>query len=174
MIDRKFEQYFALFLILVGVGLRLLPHPANFTPLTALALLAGATLPVGVAISVPLIAIIASDLVLGTHGLFWLVWVSFALTVLIGFRVARSGKPAPLLVGTVAGSLLFFVATNLGVFFFENMYPHTWEGLQSCFFLALPFFRNSLLGDLFYSGAFFGIFYLAKNGLFSAKPLSKV
>jgi len=77
MNDKKSGQFFALFLILAGMGLRLLPHPANFTPLTALAIFSGAVLPPGAALTVPLLAMMASDLVVGPHSLYWLVWGAF-------------------------------------------------------------------------------------------------
>ena len=46
-------------------------------------------------------------------------------------------------------SFSFFIISNLGVWFFH--YPHTFSGLLTCFTLAIPFFVNSLAGDLFYS-----------------------
>ena len=163
MNDKRFEQYFALFLILIGMGVRLVPHAANFTPLTALALFSGTVLSPGAALTVPLAAMMASDLVIGPHDLFWLVWGSFFLTVCIGFWVKQNPGIRNILLGTFAGSLLFFVLTNLGVFLFENMYPKNQAGLAECFVMALPFFRSSLLGDFFYSGVLFGIFYWVKN-----------
>ena len=170
MNDKRFEQYFALFLILIGVGVRLLPHPGNFTPLTAVAIFSGTVLSSGMALTVPLVAMMASDLVIGTHGLFWLVWASFLLTVFIGFWVRKNQKTSTIILGTLAGSILFFVLTNLGVFLFQNMYPKNFAGFVECYTMALPFFRNSLLGDFFYTAVFFGIFHLAKKG-FSCRQI---
>ena len=163
MTERKLEQFIAFFLILAGIGVRLLPHPANFTPLTAIALFSGTVLTPGMALTVPVIAMMASDLILGPHELFWLTWGSFFLTVWIGFRVRQNQKTTTIFLGTLAGSVLFFILTNLGVFLFQNMYPKNFPGLIECYAMALPFFRNALLGDFFYSFVFFGIFYLAKN-----------
>ena len=56
MTNKNFEQFAAFLLILIGVGVRLLPHPANFTPVTAVALFSGAILSPGLALTVPFIA----------------------------------------------------------------------------------------------------------------------
>ena len=165
MTEKKSEQFIALLLILAGIGVRLLPHPANFTPLTAIALFSGTVLSPGLALSVPLIAMMASDLVLGPHPLCWLVWGSFILTVGVGFWVKRNQKIQTIFLGTAAGSILFFILTNFGVFWFQNMYAKNWTGLADCYLMAVPFFRNSLLGDLFYSAVFFGIYAMATHSL---------
>jgi hypothetical protein len=51
-------------------------------------------------------------------------------------------------------SVLFYLATNLEVWWVSGLYPHTREGLISCFTLAIPFFRNSLLSTWFFLGVF--------------------
>jgi hypothetical protein len=40
------------------------------------------------------------------------------------------------------------------------MYPRSFSGLMECYLLAIPFFRNTILGDLFYTGVFFGSYEL--------------
>jgi len=161
--ENRQQQFLAFFLVFAGVLFRLLPHPENFTPVTAAALFAGVALPAGLAIFVPLLVMVISDLVIGPHPLFWLVWGCFFLTTLIGVRVRNEAQPGKIVLATVAGSTLFFVLTNLGVFLFQGMYPKNFSGLADCYILALPFFRNSLLGDLFFSFCFFGSFVLAKH-----------
>ncbi len=163
MTERKFQQTAALLLILAGILIRVLPHPANFTPLTALALFSGTVLSPGLALTVPVAAMIASDLVLGPHPLFWLTWGCFLLTVLIGFWVRNRRSVLRIAAGTLAGSVLFFLLTNLGVFLFQDFYEKSWTGLAQCYAMALPFFRNSLLGDIFYTAVFFGVWHLAGN-----------
>jgi len=37
-----------------------------------------------------------------------------------------------------------------------NMYPHTIGGLWVCFLAGLPFYRNQILGDAFYTAAIGG------------------
>jgi hypothetical protein len=36
------------------------------------------------------------------------------------------------------------------------MYPPTWAGLEACYVAALPFFRDTLMGDLSYAAIMFG------------------
>jgi hypothetical protein len=152
------EQFIALALIALGVAFRVLPHPDNFTPTTAIALFAGVVLPARLAFTVPLFIMMGSDLFLGLHPLFWLVWPLFVLVTWIGQRTAEREGVAPLLLASAGSSVLFFAVSNLGVFFFEKMYPLTWAGLVQCFTMALPFFRNSFVSDLLYTAALFALF----------------
>jgi len=50
-------------------------------------------------------------------------------------------------------SLIFFLLSNFGVWL--NWYPRTIEGFISCYTLALPFYKNTIMGD-----AVFGLGYL--------------
>ncbi len=152
---------FALFLIISGMALRLLPHPSNFTPITAIALFSGGLFPAALALTVPLLLMIGSDILIGPHDLFILTWGCFFLVSLIGLRIKNNLNPGKIFYGTLAGASIFFIVTNLGVFLFQSMYSKTWAGLGQCFWLALPFFRNSLAGDLFYSFVLFGLFAVA-------------
>ena len=161
--ENKFENALGIFLVGIGVLLRVLPHPANFTPVTAIALFSGVVLAPQIALVLPLIVMIASDLLLGPHALYPLTWGSFFLVSLLGVGLSRDVRPGRIFLGTLGGSTLFFVITNLGVFLFQNMYEKSWTGLVQCYVMALPFFRNSLLGDLFYSAVFFGVFAAVKN-----------
>ncbi len=63
----------------------------------------------------------------------------------------------------VAGAVSFFVLTNFGVWALGTMYPKTLAGLEACFAAAIPFFRNMLVGDLFYTAVLFGGFYLLEQ-----------
>ena len=116
-----------------------------------------------IALFLPLIIMITSDLMIGPHALYPLTWGSFFLVSLLGLAIRDNAKVSRLFLGTLGGSLLFFVITNLGVFLFQNMYEKSWQGMVQCFLMALPFFRNSLAGDLFYSALLFGAFAAVKN-----------
>lgn len=161
----------ALLIVLAGIFLRVMPHPDNFAPVTAIALFSGVVLSPAIALTVPLAVMIASDLIIGPHSLYWLTWGCFFLVTLMGMGIRSRATTSPhggarpwlILFGTVGGSVLFFVATNLGVFFFQRMYPMNGAGLVECYVMALPFFRNSLIGDLFFSAVFFGAFAMAKR-----------
>ena len=156
------DQILALGLIALGVLFRVAPHPDNFTPVMAIALFSGVTLPPALALTVPLLVMMASDLVIGVHSLLWLVWGAFLVVVLLGVWVRNNAGPLKVLGAALFGSVFFFIITNLGVFLFQNMYSRDWQGLVQCFTMALPFFRNSLAGDLFYTLTFFALFLAAQ------------
>jgi hypothetical protein len=61
---------------------------------------------------------------------------------------------------SIGASLLFFIVSNLGVWLSGQLYSMTWEGLVSCFTLAIPFFKTELVSTLLFSHALFGIGYL--------------
>jgi hypothetical protein len=62
---------------------------------------------------------------------------------------------------TFSASLFFFVVTNFGVWLFSGMYAHTLSGLSYCYAMALPFFRNTALSDMFYTASLFAVYALA-------------
>ncbi|MCS6977189.1 MAG: hypothetical protein NZM31_09315 [Gemmatales bacterium] len=142
-------------MIAVAVAARLLPHPPNFAPIGAVALFAGAAFADRrLAFAVPLAAMILSDLFLHVHELLPVVYGSFALSVILGRFLRGRRRFLPTTAMTLLGSLQFFLITNFGCWLLY--YPHTWPGLTECYIAALPFFRNSVLGDLFYVGLLFG------------------
>ncbi len=161
--ENRKEEWLGLALVVAGVVLRLLPHPDNFTPVTALALFSGVILSPALALSVPILVMMASDLVIGLHSLVLVTWGSFFAVTLMGMAVRKKPAVSGIFFGTLGGSVLFFIVTNLGVFLFQNMYPKNFSGLIECYVMAIPFFRNSLLGDLFFSAALFSLFALLKS-----------
>ena len=152
----------ALCLIGLAVVLRLLPHPANFAPVAAVAVFGGAVLPRRLALVVPLGAMVASDLVIGFYHIMPIVWAYYvAIALASSFWLAKPGFVRGAVL-TLASSTFFFVVTNFAVWLFDGMYPHTYAGLLACYYMALPFFRNTFLSDLVYTGALFGIYTLAR------------
>lgn len=149
-------------LIILGVVARLLPHPANFAPIGAVALFGGMYLTRRYAMILPLIAMFISDIFIGfyTWQIMASVYISFALTSLIGLWVRKNKKLSTIIGGTVLGAVLFFLITNFAVWAFGAMYAHNLAGLTQSYVMAIPFFRNSLLGDLFYVGLLVGTYEL--------------
>jgi hypothetical protein len=77
-------------MILMAAASRLIPHPPNFAPITALALFSGAKFSEKrLALLIPVTALVLSDTVLGFYKQLWVVYGSFCLIVCIGF-VLRS------------------------------------------------------------------------------------
>ncbi len=147
-------------LIILGLSARLLPHPANFAPIGAIALFAALYLPKKYALIIPLIAMFISDIFIGFYSLpiMLSVYIGFTIMSLIGLLVKKNKKFSTILGGTLVGSILFFLLTNFAVWTFGTMYSHTFSGLIQSYTMAIPFFKNSLLGDLFYSGIIIGGF----------------
>jgi hypothetical protein len=133
-------------IMLAAVLTRLVPHLPNFTPVTAIALFGGLYISNKIlAYALPLIIMFISDIFLGFSSITLFVYAGFMLVTLIGTL-----RKKPNILTIFMGSLSFFIVTNFGVWLLG--YPKTWTGLVECYTLALPFFRNSLLGDFFYSG----------------------
>ncbi len=151
-------------MVLAAAASRLMPHPPNLTPITALALFGGATFSDKRAgFLVPLAALFLSDLVMGLYSGLWIVYGSFALIVCIGFWLRTRRRIAPIAGATLASSVLFFVVTNFGVWALDSLYPKTASGLVACYVAGVPFFRNALAGDIGYAAALFGGLALAER-----------
>lgn len=150
--------------ILCAALFRLVPHPPNFSPIAAMALFGGAYLPRrALAFVAPLGALLLSDLVLGFYPGISFVYVSVALTVLIGWAISRNRTALPIAAAALAGSVLFFVVSNFGTWLLTDMYPKTLSGLAACYVAAIPFFQNTIAGDLFFSVVLFGGFALGER-----------
>jgi hypothetical protein len=154
---------FVLFLIAFGIGYRLMDYPANFTPLAAIALFCGFYFRKGWAIFIPLIILLASDFFIGFYDLRIMLTVYACLTfpVIIGWLMKQNKSWKNIIFGSLCGSIFFFLMTNFAVWSFGSWYTHNLDGLAKCYLLAIPFFRNTLAGDLFFSVTFFSLAELA-------------
>lgn len=144
--------------VLVAVLMRLLPHPPNVAPITAVALFAGTFFDKKHwAVLMPLLAMVITDMILGFSLITPVVYLSFFAITVVGMLFKKMN------IGTVLlSSLVFFVLSNLGVWVLY--YPLTAEGLITCFTLAIPFFINSLVGDIFFNALLlFGYRFAAKR-----------
>ncbi len=157
--QRKTEYVLIVLLAVVAILCRLAVHIPNFTPVGALAIFAGFLLRRRWATAVPLAAMLVSDLLIGFYEpmIMAAVYASLALSVLIGRSVKKS-TAGGVAAASLAGSSVFFLATNFAVWAFGTWYPRTGAGLTACFINAIPFFRNTVLGDLFFSALFFGAY----------------
>ena len=152
--------------VLVAAALRLVPHPPNFTPIGAMALFGGAYIGRrALAFAAPLGALLLSDLVLGFYHGMATVYFSVALIVMIGIVALSRVSPIRVGLAALASSILFFVVTNFGMWLFSGFYPLTPAGLAACYVAAIPFFQNTVVGDLFYSAMLFGGFALLERAI---------
>ena len=113
----------------------------------------------------PLALLMASDFCLTTyvyhyafHWQYYVIdWVWYAAAMFLGAILLGSrttfvrGAAAAIL-----GPTSFFVVSNYGVWAGSPMYPHTLAGLATCYFAAIPFYRNDLLATSIVLGVALG------------------
>ena len=159
--------------VLVAALLRLLPHWPNFTPIAAMALFAGTYFDrKQFAFAIPIAAMFISDLVIGLHANMPAVYISFAITVLIGIAIRKKVNVGSVMLASVSSAVIFFLITNFFSWTASPYYPQTIIGLGECYAAGLMFFRdttngfsffmNDLLGTTFFSALFYGAFYLVQ------------
>ncbi len=179
--NRKIDLRLGLLVLLVfSVALsRLLPHPPNFTPVGAMGLFGAAYFSRKyLAFLVPFAAMWISDLLLNNavytqlypeyySGFSWFgngwTYAAFGLIVLLGFVALKKVNLPRLLGASLGASVLFFLITNFGSWLADPLYPNNAQGLLSAYTLGLPFFWNTLAGDLFFSITLFGVFEWAQR-----------
>ena len=174
-IDFRFGTL-ALIILLAALS-RLIPHPPNFAPIGAMALF-GATYFAQRHLSflIPIIGMWLSDLVLNNviygqyfdhfvwfYDGFYFTYGAFILIGLVGFLLLKNVKVQTVVIGSFSASILFFLISNFGVWFSGTMYPKDLNGLMARYTAAIPFFKNTLMGDLVYCGVLFGSFELAQT-----------
>ena len=163
-------------MIFIAAMTRLLPHYPNFTAVGALALFGGAVLKRKyLAFLIPLAALFISNLFLDNliyakmfpehyQGFVLFdpdsVWIygAFILIVFFGMRFLRTISPGRAIPVSILSSVCFFLITNFGVWAGSALYPKTMTGLLGCLGAGIPFFWNTLLGDLFYVALLFGAY----------------
>ena len=166
----------ALILILAAVAYRiaagLLIHSgatwlSNFAPLAAVALCAAAYFPKRYKFTVPMIALLISDVVLNIHYGFSLLspfvashYLGFALVGGLGLLLQNRASLKALLPASIAASVIFYVVTNTVSWVFDPGYVKNFGGLIQALTVGLPqysatptwmFFRNTILSDLFFT-----------------------
>jgi hypothetical protein len=174
--------------VLTGI-LRLVPHPSNFTPVTALGLYGGARLPLAQALALPLGVMVLSDVILhyvvypGFPPFHPWVYASLVINVLLGRLVRHTNSPAKIAAVVLVASVQFFLLTNFGAWLGSPFYPQTPAGLAACYTAGLAFvgpnsvppvgfFGNMLAGDLFFTAALFGLHAVLARTAFPAERVS--
>jgi hypothetical protein len=179
MVAAAFFLIFAVVSFRLTAGLSGMDGIANFSPMAAVVLCGAAFLPKRFAIAVPLAAMLITDIVLNLHykvpvfsGGMALIYLGYAAIFLIGLqlrdRASRGAYQWKLFGGAIAGSFLFYLLSNTGAWFASPGYAKTlagWWQSQTVGLAPFPpsylFLRNSLVGDLFFTGLFAGCFALA-------------
>lgn len=163
-------------LIIIAALSRLLPHPDNVTPIGSMALLGGALIGrKNLAFTIPFFALFISDFILNNtllRGFYpdqsgiiyftqYMIWTytAFGIIVLLGLTLLRKLSFGRLLGVSLISSTIFFLITNLGIWIHTPIYAKNLGGLSACYAAALPFFRTSIFGDLFFISLLYGAFY---------------
>jgi hypothetical protein len=178
----------ALILILAAVAYRiaaaLLIHSgttwlSNLAPLAAIALCAAAYFPKRYKFTVPMIALLISDVVLNIHYGFSLLspfvgshYLGFALVGGLGLLLQNRASLKTLLPASIAASVIFYVVTNIVSWAFDPGYVKNFGGLIQALTVGLPqysatptwmFFRNTILSDLFFTLLFVACINLGRK-----------
>ena len=157
-------------LVLAAAFARLIPHPANFTPVGAMALFGGAHFRSRwAAIGAPLAAMLVSDTVFAVaYG--WefgpmtaVIYACIAAASWIGIRIQGDVRALSVARGSLASALLFFAVTNFAVWAGGTMYAPDLSGLMACYVAAVPFFGGTLGGHVVYGIVLFGGFELLQR-----------
>lgn len=162
--SKNFSIGISFLLVVIGVAARLLPHAPNVTPLTAIALFAATYLGIRYAGMVLLATMVVSDLWIGAYspGVMASVYGSLIIAAAIGLLVKKNVNVLTAGAGALGASVIFFIITNAAVWAFTPMYAHNFAGLMQSYTMAIPFFKNSLMGDLGYTAVLFGALELYK------------
>jgi hypothetical protein len=141
---------------------------SNFAPLAAIALCSAVYLPRHLKFTVPLAALLVSDIVLNLHygaslldPLIFGRYLALIVVGCIGLMIARRPSFKTVLPATIAGSALFYAITNAFSWISDPGYMKNFAGLLQALTVGLPgyaptwmFFRNSLVSDLFFTAMF--------------------
>jgi len=144
------NSFFIIFFVFILALSRIIPHPPNFTPILASAIMAPLLIKdrwFGIAI--PIFAMFISDIIIGFHNY---QFVIYSTILTIGLVTPMNKNYALLGFMVLASSVWFFVVTNFAVWILWDFYPKTINGLISCYILALPFFKNTLISTFLFTG----------------------
>ena len=167
------REIFPVSLILLLAFSRLLPHPPNFTPIVAVAIMSGYFFKnIKLSFVVLLIAMLLVDVFIGFYKHMLFVYLSLFLIAFVFFKISDKINFKNLFVFGFLGSLIFYLVSNFGVWASGVLSPVTnlpyekdLNGLISCYFLAIPFFKNTLFSTVIFSYAAFLVNYLyVKSG----------
>jgi hypothetical protein len=146
-------------LVVLGVVLRLVNLQLgvfHIVPIGAFALMAGYISKNKLnALLVPMLTMLISDIILqltsgnGFYDISQLfVYAGMAVFPLMGGLI-KSNKPIPVLGTTLGASMIFWIISNVGVFF-TGMYGFSASGFVNTFIMALPFLKNDYYATLLF------------------------
>jgi len=153
------KEIFPISIILILALSRLLPHPPNFTPIVAVAIMSGYFFRnVNLSFIVLLISMLFVDIFIGFYKHMLFVYLSLFIITIIFYKISNKINFKNLFVFGFLGSLVFYLVSNFGVWFSGVLSPITnlpyeknFNGLINCYFLAIPFFKNTVISTLIFT-----------------------
>ena len=152
------KEIFPISLILILAFARLIPHPPNFTPIIAVAIMSSYFFKnINLSLLILLIAMLISDLFIGFYENMIFVYVSLLLITFVFHKISNKINFKNLFICGFAGSLIFFVVSNFGVWalgspgVYDIAYEKSLSGLIECYILAIPFFGNTFLSTIIFA-----------------------
>ena len=165
------KEIFPISLILILVFARLIPHPPNFTPIIATAIVSGYFFRnMYLSFTVLLISMLLADLFIGFYDNMFFVYLSLFLIVYIFFKITEKINFKNLFIYGFIGSLIFFIVSNFGVWALGSpgvhdiAYEKNLNGLVECYILAIPFFGNTFLSTIIFAYPAIFIYKLLPTG----------
>ncbi|MFV0398240.1 MAG: DUF6580 family putative transport protein [Bacteroidales bacterium] len=174
-------------MILLAALSRLIPHPINFAPISGIALFGAAFYGKKYwAFIIPIVSMWISDLIINNvvyaelfDGFVWFysgslfTYAAFVAIAILGMNALKRVTVSRVVASAMSASILFFALSNFGVWLSSGMYPHTWNGLATCYAAGLPFLKNTVAGDLVYSALLFGAFVWGESRFPALRPVSQ-
>ena len=146
------KEIFPISLILILAISRLIPHPPNFTPIIAVAIMSSCFFKnINLSIIILVISMLLSDLFIGFYYNIFFVYFSLILITIIFFKINKKINYKTLLIFSFFGSLIFYIISNFGVWMLSGIYEKNLNGLVTCYILAIPFFKNTLMSTIIFS-----------------------
>ena len=152
LFKKKNLEVFPISLILFLVFFRIIPHPPNFTPIIAVAIMSGYFFRnIYLSIFIMIFSMLLSDLFIGFYKNIFFVYLSLFLIILVFFKISNKINFKNLFLFSFFGSLIFYLISNFGVWAIGSLYEKNLEGLITCYYFAIPFFKNTLLSTIIFS-----------------------
>tara|TARA_B100000575_G_C23070124_1_gene616329 strand:+ start:520 stop:1011 length:492 start_codon:yes stop_codon:yes gene_type:complete len=148
-------------ILLVLAASRFIPHPPNFTSLIALSFYVPTFFGLAYLPSV-ILSFLITDLFIGMHNLSFFTWGSVFLIGLCSKYFLSTIYTRFL--GVITGALIFFIITNFGVWI-TGGYGYTFSGLIECYFMAIPFFYNTIISTLIFSSIIEILYFCFKKSI---------
>lgn len=171
---------------MLGVTLQQPDWLPNFSPMAALCLCGAAFLPRRLALVVPFVALLGTDLILNAHygfPLFTLEFlgktVAFAVVAALGWQLRKSARAGVILPAVLGGSFFFYVVTNTASWLTltQPSYAKTAAGWLQALTTGLPgyaptwvFYRNTLAGDMLFAVLFLACMHWNRQPALAAAP----